>query len=346
MIIANYNNTNTCYGYDYGSQYQQLSTEHDEELRRKRKVNKSDQIQELLLQNRRKKIHNEKMKLVCGSCYLPKDNPDKPLGEDAHFICHEGQTIGVADGVGGWAKIGVDAGVYARGLMNNANQTAMDMTRAAAAAVDPRNVLNQAYANNAGVQGSSTACILSLNKERGALHAVNVGDSGFLVFRDSRCLYKSPPQQRMFNCPYQLGNHVGYDRPKSALEFVMEAVPGDIIVLGTDGLLDNMFPSEIEDVLVSFGESGRDCEELASATANLALFNSLDKYSVSPFQMEAEKAGVEHAGGKIDDITVVVAQVVASSTSFTTPASLGFGFERTNTKKKEKRREDYITFRN
>ncbi|CAL9030084.1 unnamed protein product [Prunus brigantina] len=55
--------------------------------------------------------------------------------------------------------------------------------------------------------------------------------------------------------------------------------------------------------------------------------------------MEAEKAGVEHAGGKIDDITVVVAQVVASSTSFTTPASLGFGFEHTNTKRK---REDYI----
>ncbi|XP_008226582.1 PREDICTED: probable protein phosphatase 2C 55 [Prunus mume] len=338
MMIANCNNTNTCYGY--GSQYQQILTEH-EELRRKRKVNKSDQIQELLLQNRRK-IHNEKMKLVCGSCYLPKDNPDKPLGEDAHFICHDGRTIGVADGVGGWAKIGVDAGVYARGLMNNANQTAMDMTQAAAAAVDPRNVLNQAYANNAGVQGSSTACILSLNKESGALHAVNVGDSGFMVFRDSRCLYKSPPQQRMFNCPYQLGNYVGYDCPKAALEFVMEAVPGDIIVLGTDGLLDNMFPSEIEDVLVAYRGSGRDCEELASAIANLALFNSLDKYSVSPFQMEAQKAGLEHAGGKIDDITVVVAQVVASS-SFTTPASLGFGFERTDTKRK---REGYIRFRN
>ncbi|KAL6283462.1 hypothetical protein ACE6H2_014391 [Prunus campanulata] len=66
-----------------------------------------------------------------------------------------------------------------------------------------------------------------------------------------------------------------------------------------------------------------------------------DKYNVSPFQTEAEKAGVEHAGGKIDDITVVVAQVGASSTSFTTPASLGFGFEHTNTKRKG---EDYISF--
>ncbi|CAL9030100.1 unnamed protein product [Prunus brigantina] len=66
--------------------------------------------------------------------------------------------------------------------MNNANHTAMDMTLAAAAIIDPRNV---SYANSARVQGSSTACILSLNKERGALHAVNVGDNGFMVFRDS-----------------------------------------------------------------------------------------------------------------------------------------------------------------
>ncbi|KAH0986538.1 hypothetical protein GBA52_013715 [Prunus armeniaca] len=173
MMIANYNNTNTCYGY--GSQYQQILTEH-EELRRKRKVNKSDQIQELLLQNRRK-IHNEKMKLTT------QTSPS--------------------------AKTPTSSATTAR---PSAWQTA---------------------------------------------------------------------------------------------------------------------------------GSGRDCEELASAIANLALFNSLDKYSVSPFQMEAQKAGLEHAGGKIDDITVVVAQVVASS-SFTTPASLGFGFERTDTRK----REDYIRFRN
>ncbi|ONI12319.1 hypothetical protein PRUPE_4G157000 [Prunus persica] len=321
------------YGYGYGGCQEFITTTRHDKLGRKRKLNNPDLLQELG-QNRRN-IHNEKTTMVCGSCYLPKDNPNKPLGEDAHFMCQDSQIIGVADGVGGWAKIGVDAGEYARGLMNNAKKMAAANTTAT---VDPRKVLSQAYANNAGLQGSSTACILSLDKERGVLHAVNVGDSGFMVFRDSKCWFKSPPQQRMFNCPYQLGNHVGGDCPEAALEFVVEAiVPGDIIVLGTDGLLDNIFASEIEDVLVAYRGSGRDCDELASAIANLALFNSMDKYSVSPFQMEAEKAGLKHAGGKIDDITVVVAQIVASSTSFTTPASLGFGFEQTNTKRK---RED------
>ncbi|CAL2247311.1 unnamed protein product [Prunus armeniaca] len=45
--------------------------------------------------------------------------PGKPLGEDAHFICHDAQTIRVADGVGSWARKGVNAGEYARGLMNH-----------------------------------------------------------------------------------------------------------------------------------------------------------------------------------------------------------------------------------
>ncbi|CAL2268265.1 unnamed protein product [Prunus armeniaca] len=45
--------------------------------------------------------------------------PGKPLGEDAHFICHDAQTIGVADGIGSWARKGVNAGEYVRGLMNH-----------------------------------------------------------------------------------------------------------------------------------------------------------------------------------------------------------------------------------
>ncbi|WVZ05557.1 hypothetical protein V8G54_018903 [Vigna mungo] len=58
------------------------------------------------------------LKLVSGSCYLP--HPDKEItgGEDAHFISSEEQAIGVADGVGGWADLGVNAGYYSRELMS------------------------------------------------------------------------------------------------------------------------------------------------------------------------------------------------------------------------------------
>ncbi|TQE01388.1 hypothetical protein C1H46_012969, partial [Malus baccata] len=77
----------------------------------------------------------------------------------------------------------------------------------------------------------------------------------------------------------------------------------------------NYCTSEIEKVLVQGGGGDRDldlgCGELASSIANLALYNSFDKHSASPFSENAGKAGFEHKGGKIDDITVIVAQVVA-----------------------------------
>ena len=50
--------------------------------------------------------------LHLGFGYLPHPDKVETGGEDAHFICEEKGVIGVADGVGGWADVGVDAGEY------------------------------------------------------------------------------------------------------------------------------------------------------------------------------------------------------------------------------------------
>ena len=52
------------------------------------------------------------------------------------------------------------------------------------------------------MQGSCTVCILVLKGNQ--LHAANLGDSGFLVVRNEKVVYKSKQQQISFNCPYQL----------------------------------------------------------------------------------------------------------------------------------------------
>jgi hypothetical protein len=54
------------------------------------------------------------------------------------------------------------------------------------------------------LQGSATACIIVLDRED--LQAANLGDSGFLVIRDSKVVFRSPPQQHDFNFPFQLGS--------------------------------------------------------------------------------------------------------------------------------------------
>ncbi|KAL4627671.1 hypothetical protein ACB092_05G181800 [Castanea dentata] len=251
------------------------------------------------------------MRMSFGAHYTPKDKAGNAQseGDDAHFICTEKNTIGVADGVGGWARYGVDAGIYARQLMSNVVTAVQKQQTPLNRIVDLRQALEEGFLNTKAM-GSSTACIVTFKDYY--LRAINVGDSGFMIFRNSICVYKSPIQQHGFNYPYQLGNIMTCDKPCSAIVTTVERLlPGDIIVLGTDGLLDNMFTAEIEDIISKGTLEGVNTEKLASTIAHLALFNSMDKNVDSPFAQAARLAGLKHNGGKRDDITVIVGHVIA-----------------------------------
>ncbi|KAI3472244.1 hypothetical protein Pfo_029732 [Paulownia fortunei] len=241
------------------------------------------------------------LKMTPASFYIPKDNPKQPRGEDAHFISTEKQTIGVADGVGGWVKVGIDGGEYARQIMIN---SVLALNNQPKGGVNPKRVLQEAYKNTTA-QGSSTACIITLSGDR--LCAANVGDSGFLVIRHDNVIYQSPTQQRRFNCPYQLGNT--RDNPSIAMEIEVSVEPGDIVIAGTDGLLDNMHASEMVEIVRRDTMEGKDLMEQACYMANLALYNSFDKYAETPYSIASRRAGRCHRGGKVDDITVIIVRI-------------------------------------
>ncbi|KAI3969235.1 hypothetical protein MKW92_045166 [Papaver armeniacum] len=247
------------------------------------------------------------MELKSGSYYIPKKKAKYPQGEDAHFISDN--TIGVADGVSSWAKFGIDSGEYSRQLMSNSLISIMEQVHFNA---DPMRVLTDAFSNT-NVQGSSTACILTLTTDKvQALRAVNVGDSGFVVLRKGCSIYRSPTQQHFFNCPYQLSTGGNHDTPSSAdvLEF-KEVMAGDVIVMGTDGLFDNLFTSEIEKIIL-------DAEEEATSTGGridpkkFALKKSLDPNNPTPYAEAKKKDNSlsKGIGGKVDDITVIVSYVI------------------------------------
>lgn len=59
-------------------------------------------------------------------------------------------------------------------------------------------------------------------------------------------------QQHSFNCPYQLASPTKWpeaDTADDADVYEVEMLPGDVIVLGSDGLLDNMWNFELEAVV-------------------------------------------------------------------------------------------------
>ncbi|MCD7465335.1 hypothetical protein HAX54_001052 [Datura stramonium] len=228
------------------------------------------------------------LKMVAASIYLPKENPTKPLGEDAHFIHELYQTIGVADGVGGWAKQGIDAGIYARELMKNSLIATDSKSKGQ---VNPKRVLQKAY-RNTNSEGSSTACVITLNSEKNTICAANVGDSGFFLIREGKIIYKSPTQQRRFNCPYQLGN--SKDNPNVAQEMELNVEKDDILIVGTDGMLDNINESEIEELVRRGINENSKAEELGSQIGNVALYNSFDRFADTPFSRAAEKERLRH----------------------------------------------------
>ena len=74
-----------------------------------------------------------------------------------------------------------------------------------------RNILAKAHdlAQQQLVYGSSTMCLLSLQffdtSEYSLLSSCNIGDSGYMLIRDKKVLYKSQTQSHRYNAPYQLG---------------------------------------------------------------------------------------------------------------------------------------------
>lgn len=220
-------------------------------------------------------------------------------GEDAHFFTD--YAFGVADGVGGWTAHGIDAGEYARGLMNASKQCVNDGT------TDPLAILWHAYRDCTSL-GSSTCLIIVLDKNRSMIHSANVGDSGFRVIRNGSVIYRCKIGQHYFNCPFQLGSHSS-DLPSDAMRHSMNVQVGDLIVSGSDGLFDNLFDADI----VSVCNEYTDIKDIAQNICQMARQAAGNATRQGPFALEAIASGIQFQGGKFDDVTVIVSRIDAAA---------------------------------
>lgn len=239
-------------------------------------------------------------------------------GEDAYFYCHGKNGIfgmGVADGVYMWKEKGIDSGVFSRTLM----ETALHMIQAGCE--DVYRVMQTAarHVESEGVYGSSTCSLMTINMPRGRLQAANLGDSGFLVVgyepthEDDpnlrlRIKFRTTQLEHDFGCPYQLGHQKTANKPEDAELASFPVIKGDVIVMGSDGLLDNVSDAEVlaavEKVKAEHGKP----PQLAQLLAKMAFETSLDRKKSTPYSKAATEAfDMVYTGGKPDDITVLVA---------------------------------------
>lgn len=88
--------------------------------------------------------------------------------------------------------------------------------------------------------GSTTATFLQLDPATATLTAANLGDSGFMLVRQGVKVQRSRQLQHFFDCPLQFGacpEYVeGTDTANDADLFTIDVLPGDVIIVGSDGL--------------------------------------------------------------------------------------------------------------
>lgn len=262
-------------------------------------------------------------------------------GEDAFVVAESDDVlvVGVADGVGGWRQRGVDPSKFSQSLMRHLECAVLGEPQsgekgragsgilglfaagstgpsaAAPAPVPAATLVRQAFwrlvnAFHRGREkpfGSSTVCVVALDKASGVMDAANLGDSGYIVVRGDEIVLRSKAQQHRFNAPYQLTlspEGTVSDCSAMAASHSLPLRPADLILIATDGLWDNLFEDEI---LAIVGRTrARDARSIATEIVKEARVASERPDSESPFSAEARRHGLRRTGGKQDDITVVV----------------------------------------
>ncbi|KAG1664775.1 hypothetical protein FOA52_013627 [Chlamydomonas sp. UWO 241] len=201
------------------------------------------------------------LRLLPGAANIPHIAKTEKGGDDAWAVVTAGLgALVVADGVSGWASEGVDAAAYARALVGHATAVLEDKAEAA----DPRATIRTAH-HATKMPGSSTLCV-AVMQPGGRLSIANLGDSGVRLIRDGAVVFRTKAQQHSFNTPYQLSHPVSEsaDDAGKAETALLVVRPGDVVVLATDGLFDNVFDDEVAQIV------GRTVSERLAAPAPLS----------------------------------------------------------------------------
>lgn len=212
-----------------------------------------------------------------------------------------------------WAEKNVDPALFSRELMANASDLVTDEE----VNYDPQILMRKAHAATSSI-GSATI-IISMLEKGGTLKIASVGDCGLRVLRNGQVIFSTQPQEHYFDCPYQLSSELISQTYRDAMVCSVDLKEGDTVVMGSDGLFDNMFDQEIISTIYRF----EDVTSAAKGLADLASNHSKDVNFDSPYSMEARSRGFDVplwkkilgkklTGGKPDDITVIVGRVVIS----------------------------------
>lgn len=224
-------------------------------------------------------------------------------GEDAVFV--KGRSFGVFDGVSGADKLdgiplfSCTLSDEMKRMMKEDGATTKEMINCLADAAE--------FANRAAT-GASTALVASIGQDD-FLRVLNLGDCACHVIRNGKVVAKSKEIVHYFDCPYQLSED-SPDRAQDGTKLNYEVLAGDVIVMGSDGVFDNLSQELIcETIAASPPKAGVMAKRIVDVSRKV----SLDEDAPTPYAKLAKRNGFEDfqtgRGGKVDDVSCVVVRV-------------------------------------
>lgn len=286
---------------------------------------------------------------TAGGCFSKKDavnamnltkKHDLPLradgtwcGEDDFIITELKHLnfLAVADGVGSWVFHGINPKYFVTELMDvlSAKYHALDYSVIKKHDEENNSILytiirdSIAFLNSRTENiniGSCTLAALSLNLKTLHLNTYLMGDAGFMIVRNGQIIYRSVDQLKDFNFPFQMGvgKDMPMDHPINGEINQLKLKLWDVIVIGSDGLFDNLFDKKILNI-VNFEMSkvkSNDGNSYTQAAQNIVKMLTIQAKKLgerfenvwTPFGLEiALKFQAYYSGGKNDDTTVIAA---------------------------------------
>lgn len=201
-----------------------------------------------------------------------RHRPDS--GEDAFFVSRVGTStrsastevpeavaFAVADGVGGWTESRVDPADFSHGICGYMAQTALAWN-GPADKLRPKQLLQAGYdqvVDDPSIHAGGSTASVGVALPDGRVELANLGDSGSVLLRLAAVHHYSAPQTHGFNTPYQLsiipprmraqasvfGGAYLEDFPRDAAVTNVNVQHGDVLMLATDGVFDNLNNQEI-----------------------------------------------------------------------------------------------------
>ncbi|CAF0732894.1 unnamed protein product [Adineta ricciae] len=167
--------------------------------------------------------------------------------------------VGLADGAGGNRSFGINPADFSQAVLD-ACRHLLQKTHFHSKQL-PKLILSAMEQVEARkVRGSSTLCLLALNKEEHTLTSLNIGDSGFVIYRNneiygrSKCTMNSNGRgpKQLFSLNDSLGVPC-FINENEVLSYcsldTMKVQKGDTIILSSDGLWDVMQADQLQQVI-------------------------------------------------------------------------------------------------